>query len=176
MSIDVEIIPTSASPISWQRVRQRLMTYPLPEAARGLLGDQPQLITAGSHRVVAESDLLLPRSVYEFKLPQDNTLGLDIQTNAETYTNEADYLDDFARNLQEAQRRTLAQQWQAVGFSYEVTSTGGRNRNEAPLLVALAAILAELCSGHILILSTGPFSLPVGCYTPQQVREANTYF
>jgi hypothetical protein len=175
MSIDVEIIPQSASPISWQVLRQRLLAYPLPEGARGLLGDQPQLTVAGTHGVVAEKELLVPTNVYGFQLAEDNTLGLDVQTNAETYADEQEFLEDFARNLEQARRDALAAQWQAVGFSYGAITHGGRNRNEGPIFVALAVIVAQLCDGQILI-KDDAFSLPVGCYTPEEFRGAHTRF
>ncbi len=69
------------------------------ERERALLGNQPQLTEAGTQRLITEDEPLAAFNVYRFRLMQDNTLALDVQTNADTYTNEFEYLDDFARNL-----------------------------------------------------------------------------
>lgn len=174
MSIEVDIIPNVSDGISWNAIKERLFHYELPGSSRRLLGDNPLLIERRTNRFIDDAEALLPTHYYRFKLEENNTLGLGIDSNAQTYTNEKEYLEDFGRNLEEEKREDLASLWRSIGFSYSVSSGAGRNTGEMGLLVALAEILAELSNGYVLIEDSHVFNLPVGCYTAEQFKHVDT--
>lgn len=168
MSVDVEIIPTSARPLRWGDIKHRIDRSALPPGACGLLGAEPCLHELGTHRLVPDHEPLTPPHYYYFRLAQPNTLSLAVERNEDVGANEHDVIDDFGRNLSQQERRALAATWHGAGLCYVLESTGGRHLHELPLFIAIATSIAHLCGGRIIISDSGIFSLGVGIYRPEQ--------
>src|SRR5262249_25615674 len=140
------------------------------------VGRQPALIEIPANRIVSDEDRIAPTHRYYFDLNETNTLGLIVERNAETGTEEQEFLDNLARNLSQERRAELAERWKAIGFSFVIGSNAGRSRSEPELLVALCVTVGELYRGQILIQNSKLFSLPVGCYAPSEFRSVKPKF
>lgn len=131
------------------------------------------MLKLGSDEVVAEDmEISIPgdknHSYYYPSVEIPNTLAVGISKNESTYLSEIDFLEDFGRNLDMVTVQTLAQKWKSVGFSYIVTTHAGRSKWEPPLFVALAAAIAYLCQGYVIVMSDD-FTLDVGVYKPRAI-------
>ncbi len=173
MSIDLDIIPTSASPVSWDLLRQKLLAYPFPKADRSLMAKPPVLVDYKTRIILPETTQLVPETVYSLGLVPDHGITVSTFSNAKLYTNEEEYFEDYyACNLASDQRTTLARRWKEIGFSYGLALYGGNYGYLLPLFLATAVVIAELCQGYIVDNDSRLFTLPEGCYTPEQFRSA----
>jgi hypothetical protein len=179
MSLDVDIIPSTQEFFTWGELRDKLTNCQLDAGPRQLLGGNPQLADVGTKKIVDISERLTPYRFLYFKLAGDNTLGFDITSNGpkeKTYLDEQAYIDDYARNLSQEKKNDIASRWYEVGFGCSVITSGGRAKDEPPLFLAVAVAIAELCRGFVLVKDNGRFSLPVGCYTAEEFRDAKPLF
>jgi hypothetical protein len=176
MSIDVEIIPTVPKLFTWGALKASLVATQLSKPARALIGESPQLVDLRTKQRVADNLPLDPKGFYAFEFREGSTLAFDIDRNADCYTNEEEYLQDFGRNLDTNTIEQLAKVWKEIGISYQLESYAGRHRHEPEVFVAVAAIVADLCSGRIIVKDSDLFSVPVGIYSAAQFRDARATF
>src|SRR3712207_9225156 len=64
--------------------------------------------------------------------------------------------------------------WSAVGSYYSLGSLGGRHPNELRLFAPIAAALAELSEGLVVLDEAGIFNLECGIYSPKEFEEARS--
>jgi hypothetical protein len=169
MSIDLYIIPTISNVITWGELKTKFLELLTPEEREPI--GEPSLIKFRSHDVAQLSEQLLIDCYYSLSLAVRNTLSVGCFENKLMCVDELGFVGEFGRNLERASIQTIAQQWQAVGYTYEVTSGGGRSRWEPPLFVALSAALADLCQGYVIVMDSC-FTLDIGIYSSQQFRQA----
>jgi hypothetical protein len=169
MSIDLYIIPTISNVITWGELLAKFLELLTPEEREPI--GEPSLIKARSHDIAELSEKLLIYHYYSLSLAVPNTLSFGCFENTAVSLDELSFVEDYGRNLERASIQTIAQQWQAVGYTYEVTSGGGRSRWEPPLFVALSAALADLCQGYVIVMDSC-FTLDIGIYSSQQFRPA----
>lgn len=178
MSIDLYIFPTSPEYFSWGELKEKFLELLTPEDI-SLIG-KVSLCKSGSDKTIAENErLTIPSkkndNFYYLSLGIPSTLGISIGKNKSTYLSEIDFLEDFGRNLDAATIQTLVQKWQSIGLHYTVTTMAGRSKWEPPLFVALAAAIAHLCQGYVIVMSSN-FTLDVGVYTPDVFQQAKMKF
>lgn len=166
MSIDLDVFPTIPRYFSWGELKDKFLELLTPEDVQRL--GQVSLLTLGSNEIVAEDQKLSINSsktycYYYLSLDIPNTLEISIGKNEPDYINELDYLEDYGHNLDTATIQALAQKWQSIGHYYGITTNAGRSRWELPLFVALAAAIAYLCKGYVIVMSDN-FTLDVGAY------------
>ena len=176
MSIDVEIIPTVSELFTWGLFKEALLAAKMSESARRFIGESPHLVAAGTEERVPDSTVLGPKAVFSFEFREGGSLGINADRNADCYTNEDEYLQDFGRNLDANTIEQLAKVWKEIGFSYQVESYARRHRHEPEVFVAAATIVARLCSGRIIVKDSGLFSVPVGIYSEDQFRDVKAMF
>lgn len=174
MSIDLDIFPTTPEFICWGSLKDRFLKLLTPEDVERL--GKVSLFRRGSNEVVAEEDKLFidsNKNYSHYYLSSDipNTLGISMGRNEPNYVDEFEYLDDYGHNLDAATIQILAQKWKSIGYNYEVTSMAGRSKHEPPLFVALAAAIAHLCEGYVIVMSDN-FTKDVGVYTPDVFQQA----
>lgn len=178
MSIDLDIFPTSPEYFYWGELKDKFLELLTPEDMQRL--GKVSLYKLGSDEVVAEdAKISIPgdknHNCYYLSLDIPNTLGMNIYRNEPNYVSELDMLEDFGRNLDAATIQTLVQKWKSIGNVYGVTSMAGRSRWEPSLFVALAAAIAHLCQGYVIVMSDN-FTLDVGVYTPEVFQQAKMKF
>ena len=174
MSIDIYIFPTNPEYFTWGELKNKFLKLLTPEDVQRL--GEISLLILGSDEVVEENEKLsIPdnenNNYYYFSFDIPNTLGMNIRTNEPNYVSEIDNLEDFGRNLDTATIQSLAQKWQSIGYVYGVTTHAGRSRWEPPLFVALAAAIAHMSEGYVIVMSD-EFTLDVGVYTPDVFQQA----
>lgn len=174
MSIELYIFPTSPEYFSWVELKSKFLELLTLEDTERL--GTVSLLKLGSNEIVADDEqLFIPSQKnyrhYYLSMSIPNTLGIGISENKSSYLDEFDFLEDFGRNLDAATIKTLAQKWHLVGRSYIVTTNAGRSRWEPPLFVALAAAIAHLCKGYVIVMSDN-FTLDVGVYKPNVFQQA----
>ncbi|MGG6294147.1 hypothetical protein ACQ4M4_06965 [Leptolyngbya sp. AN02str] len=175
MSVDIEVIPVKNKTFTWEALKFELLALSLDQQVSLLLGREPKLLKLSSRHEVEVGQVILPTNYYCFQLTRDNTLMLSCDKNAETYTDEQAYLDDFGRNLTPDIRAYISKCWAEVGYSYAVESWGGRTEGETVLLVAISKAIARLLDGFIVI-KDDLFSLPVGVYSPSEFSSCKPMF
>jgi hypothetical protein len=178
MSIDLYIFPTSSEYFYWDELRDKFLELLTPEDAQRL--GTASLCKLGSDEIVAEKEKIsIPddknHNFYYLSLDIPNTLGMNIRRNEPSYVCELDMLEDFGRNLDSATIQILVQEWKSIGYVYGVTSMAGRSRWEPPLFVALAAAIAHLCKGYVIVMSS-QFTLDIGVYAPNVFQQAKMDF
>ncbi|HEY9769052.1 MAG TPA: hypothetical protein V6C71_11250 [Coleofasciculaceae cyanobacterium] len=178
MSIDLCIFPTSSEHFYWGELKDKFLELLTLEDAQRL--GTVSLCKLGSDEILAEKEkIYIPddqnHNYYYLSLGIPNTLGMNIRRNEPNYVIEIDMLEDFGRNLNSASIQTLVQKWQLIGYVYGITSMAGRSRWEPPLFVALAAAIAHLCQGYVIVMSD-EFTLDVGVYTPTEFQQAKMKF
>lgn len=169
MSIDIDILPLRSDLITWDKLRrawsQRLGTDVM------LLGSSPVMRRLGSNVIVDPGEPLQPSSQVYFELAVPNTLSLVVSPNMDGL-DEAEYLADYATNLTPAQMAPLVTAWQKIGWTFALTSFGGRSPQEPTLLRTLACALADLSAGRVILMHRDVFDLDVGVYTAEQFAMA----
>lgn len=178
MSIDLDIFPTSPEYFYWGELKDKFLELLTPEDKQRI--GQVSLCKLGSDEIVAENEKISLLSdqnhdCYYLSLDIPNTLGIGISRNEPNYVSEVDMLEDFGRNLDAATIQTLVQQWKSVGYVYGVTTLAGRSRWEPPLFVALAAAIAHLCKGYVIVMHDN-FTVDVGVYKPDVFQQAKMIF
>ena len=178
MSIDLDIFPTSPEYFYWGELKDKFLELLTPEDMQRL--GKVSLCKLGSNEMVAEdTKISIPddknHNYYYLSLDIPNTLGMHICKNEPNYVIELDTLEDFGRNLDAVTIQTLTHKWKSVGYVYGVTSMAGRSKWEPPLFVALAAAIANLCQGYVIVMSDN-FTLDVGVYTPEVFQQAEIKF
>ena len=178
MSIDLDVFPTSPRFFSWGELKDKFLELLTPEDVQRL--GKVSLLKSSSDEVVTEDQKLYVDSsnssfYYYLSLDIPNTLGISIYKNEPDYIDEFDSLEDYGRNLDAATISTLAQKWISIGHHYGITTYAGRSRWEPPLFVALAAAIAHLCEGYVIVMSDN-FTLDVGVYTPDVFQQAQMKF
>lgn len=178
MSIDLDIFPTSPKYFYWGELKNKFLELLTSEDAQRL--GKLSLLRLGSDELVIEdAKISIPDDKnynhYYLSLDIPNTIGISMGRNEPNYVSEIDMLEDFGRNLNAATIETLAQKWKSVGYVYGLTSMAGRSRWEPPLFVALAAAIAHLCQGYVIVMSDN-FTLDVGVYTPTEFQQAKMKF
>ena len=178
MSIDLDVFPTSPRFFSWGELKDKFLELLTPEDVQRL--GTVSLLKSGSDEVVTQDRKLYVDSnkncyYYYLSLDIPNTLDFGVIKNDSDYLSEHDYLEDYGRNLDAATISTLAQKWQSIGHHYGISTYAGRSRWEPPLFVALAAAIAHLCEGYIIVMSDN-FTLDVGVYTPDVFQQAQMKF
>ena len=176
MSIDLDIFPTSSRFFSWGELKDKFLELLTPEDVQRL--GKVSLLNSGSDEVVTEDQKLYVDSsssnsnfYYYLSLDIPNTLGISIYKNEPEYIDEFDALEDYGRNLDAATIRALAQKWRSIGHFYGITTNAGRSRWEPPLFVALAAAIAHMSEGYVIVMSDN-FTKDVGVYTPDVFQQA----
>jgi len=168
MSIDVDILPTIVETAQWGNLVDKLrQTLGTPKC--DLLGEQPLLLELGSNRVLSDEERLEFDRSYYFVLPIPNTLSITVASNHGN-VDEQEYLSDYGRNLTSNVIQILARQWQIASYSYGLTTMAGRSQFEPDLFVALAAVLADMCQGHVVVMNDDEFDVGVGVYTSNQFQ------
>lgn len=175
MSVEVEIVPTAPDLIRWKTLTQELRRPRLTLAAQGIFGSKPLLRRQGTHEIISDDSVLGPGRYY-FELNEPNTLGLTVDRNGDLCTDEEEVLMDFARNMDALQKKEIARLWKAAGISYVISSFAGRHRCEAELFVCLCVSVGRLCHGVILVKDPSLFSVPVGCYSPEEFEQTQPLF
>lgn len=170
LSVDIEIIPLG-SKSTWGAVLDRWRSV-LSDESSCLLGPSPVLRRLGSDIPVDVGEELGPDMSAYFDLATGNTIGLNISENYPD-TSEHEYIRDFGGSLVGVDLDDIALRWAANGYSFEISSHGGRSEREPELFLALAVALAEATSGLVVILHTSGITLDVGAYTPSEFRKAS---
>lgn len=171
MVIEFEIVPRKKTCFTWNELKDNLrelrpQLFP-PTAAR-----MPSLweLDRGIEREVAAEESINSEGSYRLETGKQYALFLGAYSNVATYTNEEEWLADYAMNLTPDLQKTLAEQWRAVGFSYDVSIKG---ISYDPGLADFFAVLlsaAQLCDGYILLKERNPSGIPDGAYLPEEVR------
>lgn len=174
MSIDLDIFPTSPTKFEWNKLKSKLFELLTTEVRQNI--GAISLYELGSNRIIPKEEILSispPKNSKHYYLSLDvaNTIGLSLSKNEPNYVDEFDYLDDYGRNLDAATIQTLAQKWQSLDMHYSVTTHAGRSKYEPSLFIALAAAIAHLCQGYVIVMSDD-FTLDIGVYTPAEFKKA----
>ncbi|HTK06037.1 MAG TPA: hypothetical protein VL485_02620 [Ktedonobacteraceae bacterium] len=176
MSIELWGFPTVEKPLSSKDIWEHLETL-LGASAGRLLGEQPQLLHLGSHRVVQEDEMLTPDSYYSFHLAVPTTLSLGMSVNKKNSLDEQDFLEEYGRNLTPEKIQRLVEAWKAIGYTFSIITGAGRSPDEPLLFVCLAAALAFACEGYVI--NTGDYGyiqekygLEIGVYTAEEFSRA----
>jgi len=122
MSIDLDIVPTCSTSLSWSTLRS-CWSRRLGSQA-GLLGSSPTMRHLGTGSPIEDDDTLNPPLACYFDLLVANTLSLTALQN-EGNLEEIEYLEDYGRNLSRSTVASLAQQWHHTGYSFGLSSGGG---------------------------------------------------
>lgn len=173
MSLDIAIIPTRETFISWGEIRRHWKQSSDP-SLNDLL-KICEVVEIVSKRVLGDDEVLSPGKTYFLKLSVENTLLCNVLLN-DDFLDPGDYLEDYGRNLSKELILSISQRWEEIGFYYEITTMAGRSRYEAKLLVDLASTLGELSKGYVLVMNNGIFDVPVGAYEPAMFRKAEPQF
>jgi hypothetical protein len=178
MTIDIDIVPTQNNVFSCSDLKSMLLNNldSLDTELSMRLDQSMKILELGSNREIENDQLILPTHYYYFNLGIDNTLTLSCDNNAETYTNEQEYLEDFGRNLDSSFRLQISQLWRNIGYGYSVSSYGGRAKEESTLLIAIATSIARMTQGYIIIKDSELFSIPVGVYTADEFFSCKPLF
>jgi hypothetical protein len=171
VSIDIDIAPLLPSSITWGALRHSWADR-LGNDAAILLGPTPLLRRLGTNELVPNHEMLAPSTKAFFELAVPNTLSLAVSLN-EGNLDELDYVDDYGRNLSPSEIQRLADAWRQVGWTYGLTSLGGRSPKEPTLLRTLACAIADLCDGRIVLMHHNVFSLDIGVYTSSQFAQSS---
>jgi hypothetical protein len=172
MSIDIEILPMVNTPIRWIDLKSQIAKFfhqrELNSLVNTLIWKDPKLLNLRSNIEIADEEAIRPTTNYAFSLACNNTLILCCDNNAETYTNEQEFLEDFGRNLKKDHQSQIADRWEKVGYTYAIDSSGGRAKGELDLLIIIACALAQLSKGFAVIKDNDVFSFPVGVYSAME--------
>lgn len=175
MSFDLDVIPGSPTPLRWGEIHRMLLRTAPDEGTRAFIGAVPALHELGSNRRLSDDESLNLSSFYYPVFARENTLSLFLEPKHGGWE-DADYFNDYARNLQPEAKDSIYKRWEQAGYLTGVRSFGGRARGELKLMVVLATCLAELTSGYVVIQDNGVFSLPVGVYPPDELTSAHRAF
>ena len=178
MSIDLYIFPTNPEYFCWSQLKEKFLEL-LTLAEVQKIG-AISLLKLGSDETVAEKETIsIPgdknHNYYYLSLDIPNTIGMNIRRNEPNYVSELDMLEDFGRNLDATTIQTLVEKWKSIGYVYGVTTHVGRSKWEPSLFVALAAAIAHLCQGYVIVMSND-FTLDVGVYTPAVFQQTKMKF
>lgn len=166
VSLDLDVVPTRPSPVSWSRLRERWRAR-LGEDALEVLGAAPSCFRLRTLREVDSDDLFGPGGVYVFRLHAENTLTLGVSSN-EDDLDEYEYLSDYGRNISRALVSQLAAEWATAGYGFTLSSLAQRPRWEPRAMVTLACALADETGGVVLLMDDWAFNLGVGAYPPDE--------
>tara|TARA_R110001592_G_scaffold31886_1_gene111876 strand:- start:3719 stop:4246 length:528 start_codon:yes stop_codon:yes gene_type:complete len=172
MTIEFEIIPRKKKHFTWNELRDNLREL-RPQLFPPTAAKMPSFweLDRGIEREVTAEESIGSEGQYRFETDKQYTLFLGTYSNVATYTNEEEWLADYAMNLAPDLRKTLAEQWRSVGFSYDVGIKGIRYD---PGLVDFFAVLlsaAQLCDGYIVLKERKPSGIPHGAYLPEEIRN-----
>jgi hypothetical protein len=174
MSIQLDIVPTVAEVAFWGDIKNQLQSLISP-LEFGFMGETPTLKYLGSDIIVKENDRLLLNKTYYLSLEIPNTLSITVMPNKGNLE-ELEYLEDYARNCEFQFIQSLAESWQKTGFYYEITTQGGRSKNEPTIFQFLAAAIAYISSGYVILMNNNIFDLDVGVYKPDDFKNAQPKF
>ncbi|MES2639532.1 MAG: hypothetical protein V4850_08600 [Myxococcota bacterium] len=168
MSVDLDIAPMRSDAPTWAAVAE---AWARRVGDPRLLGPDPKLCRFGDTVAVPPNTLLVPPAHYFLTLPAPSTLSLSVRPN-EGNLDEAEYLEDYGRNLAPAQLAELTEGWRRTGRSYGISSLGGRSTHEPELFLALACALADVSDGRVIVMNDGILTLGVGVYTANEFAAA----
>lgn len=135
------------------------------------MGENPSFVLFGKHERVLGSQTVSPPTVGYFELGVPNTLSMGFRQNGK-YLDERDYLEDYGRNLKDAEIEELILAWKRTGCAFDISSNAGRSKLEYRLLQALVCALAELTAGRVISMDDRYFDLGVGVFTPKEFSTA----
>ena len=167
MSIDLDVIPGSPQPIRWGELKSLIQGTVLASDVEEIIGSVVDLFDVRSKRAIRESEQLGCPGYYYFEFGKRATLSLTLEPTTGRQ-DAVDYIGDFARNLLPEPKDAVRRAWELAGFLVTVTSYGGRERGELKLLVHLAACIAELTKGYVVVTDNGVFHLSVGVFAPKE--------
>lgn len=173
MAVDLDIFPTSKTLPIWGEIKDLWIT---------LSPDQPHLAQKlflkklGSHTVVQEHERLVVGLSYYPELSINNTLGITAVSINGVKLSAEDFLQDYGRNLSADLLRDYTYQWDAAGYMIEITSFGGRSKEEPRLMVTLASAIAKSCAGYIIVSDEHIFGVKVGVYSPDVIATLRPDF
>lgn len=176
MSVEVDIIPTRRKPFSWSEVLDRIDFNELSEDAANLMENEPTLFHISSGQLLATDEAVHPEPTKVLGISGTSTLVLSILRNSEAVGPDEEYVREYGKNLSVPCIDVLIGAWVLAGYSCTVESFGGRSRAEPELFIAIAAAIAEVCQGYVLVLDRDCFSLPPGAYTPEEFRRMTPRF
>lgn len=167
MTISIDVIPSSPTPINWAELKRRILSSVMDSEIQHLVGTAPRLIERQSKRSIDDAETLSLPGYYYFELARDNTLSLDLEPNLDG-EGLSDYVDDFGRNLTAETKESIQEKWRRAGFFVSVSSYGGRAKHELDLLVKIAKFVAQLTNGVVVVMDNGVFARPAGIYVPDE--------
>lgn len=167
MTISVDVIPSSPTPVFWGDLKRRILSSVMDSEIQHLVGTAPRLHERQSKRSVDDSETLSVPGYYYFELARDSTLSLDLEPNHDEQ-GLSDFVDDFGRNLTPETKESIWKKWRRAGFFVCVSSYGGRAKHELDLLVQIANFVALLTNGLVVVMDNGVFAHPVGIYVPDE--------
>ncbi|MFA0809927.1 hypothetical protein [Microbulbifer epialgicus] len=163
MSIDVEVIPGNKAPIYFYKLKNLMCELLIEGEIQEFGGVIFQEI--GKDKPVSEEDCLVLGKDYELVSVEVNTLVLSFMPNdPDDDELEIDMLEDYGRNLEENEIKSMSEKWAKIGFTYKITSKAGRHRVEPRIFWAIVGALTALSSGDVIVMESDIFSLPVGVY------------
>lgn len=169
MSIELDVIPGSSQPIRWGDLKGLIHGTAQDRELRDVIGSVINLFDLGSKRAIREGELLSCPGYYYFEFEQRTTLLLSVESKVGG-EDDVDYLDDFARNLLPDRKDSVRRVWELAGYSLTVTSNGGRASGELKLLAHIAACLASLTKGYVVVMDNGVFCQSVGIFTSRELN------
>lgn len=176
MSIDIEIVPMLMKRTTWEELLKLWKNYLQDYESKALLGSNPKLKFLGNGELVSPQIPLILNKSYIFDLAIDNTLLLSFFSNENDPNEEVNVLEEHGVNLSISQIKEIAQVWNKNDFNYDVTTFGGRSRQEPRLFTSLVCALAETCNGYIIVKNSKLFSTGLGVFTIEEFRDVETHF
>jgi hypothetical protein len=173
MSIDFVVIPTKRPTVFWSEVRRLWINHTI-ESLKPLL-ENAGLLLVNNNTLVQDTSALEIGKFYNFRLKSENSIGLNLSTNEMLSQNERDFVEDFGRNMAEAEVEDLIQKWCETPFTITVVSQGARPKYESSLVISLLVALGELYSGSIVVMND-VLDLAVGIYLPTVLSKAKPKF
>lgn len=162
MSIDISVFPTEWNGLTVDALEQciRDLSVCRPELE---IGDNDVLIEAlpqGDCTIQMDGLYIVPfgcRALSCFMI--------------ESEENEFDYLSSSVHNISKSDLRSLATKQEKLGFYFYIVSRMGRGHKESSMMLLLAASLAKLTSGLVVMEDHSVENVPRGSYWWNEIMD-----
>ena len=175
MSVDIEIVPSILEIPTCGKTMNKFSTM-LDNSLIELIGGIPKLIDYSTSHAIKENEKLKINKYYTVSYPKPNTISLSIPKNESDIDPEFEIIEDYGRNLDKNRISKIAEIWASAGYSYLISSTGGRGEGEAMVQTYLAAAIAFVSQGFVLVTSDRIFNLSIGVYSYKEFKDAQPLF
>ena len=159
MSIEVYVFPTT---------HRKIEIGELEDSAKALLASRLPCETLPDQLILSKplsSELCVDGS---FQITMGRSLFLYMWQNDE---NQLYFLEGQASNISRADLEMVARQNESVGYHFNLDSKMGRFENECFVMLSVAASLAKLTNGLVLVADNPIENLQIGGYWADQVVQ-----